>query len=79
MKSNKVKEQKIKRTKNNEFLIFDPVSQKLLDGKLKVNIQYILIKIWKIFIRNNLSFRIDAFKRIHNRNVRKNMLKFKFI
>lgn len=79
MKSNKVKEQKIKRTKNNEFLIFDPVSQKLLDGKLKVNIQYILIKIWKIFIRNNLSFRIDAFKRIYNRNVRKNMLKFKFI
>lgn len=79
MKSNKVKEQKIKRTKNNEFLIFDPVSQKLLDGKLKVNIQYILIKIWKIFIRNNLSFRIDAFKRIYNRNVRKNMLNFKFI
>lgn len=44
MKSNKVKEQKIKRTKNNEFLIFDPVSQKLLNGKLKVNIQYILIE-----------------------------------
>ena len=39
-KNDKIK----KRTITNEFLIFDPISQNLLDGKIKINIQFILIE-----------------------------------
>ena len=33
-----------KKTKSNEFSIFDPISQKLLEGKIKINIQFVLIE-----------------------------------